>query len=53
MLPTTPQQFTRDEKITIISLLLIGLFIVLITYIENPNETTLPTQTNFKTTTTK
>lgn len=42
MIHTNKQQFSTDEKKTIISLLLIGLFIVLVAYFQNPNESTFP-----------
>lgn len=42
MLQTNNQKFSKQEKQTIISLLLIGLFIVLVAYMNNPNESTFP-----------
>lgn len=38
MLQTNNQKFSSQEKTTIISLLLIGLFIVLVAYVNNPND---------------
>jgi hypothetical protein len=40
MLQTNNQKYSKQEKQTIISLLLIGLFIVLVAYMNNPNEST-------------
>lgn len=40
MLQITKQKFTTDEKKSILAMLMLGLFIVLITYLNNPNEST-------------
>lgn len=48
MIHTNKQQFSTDEKKTIISLLLIGLFIVLVAYMNN-SESKPTKENNFKT----